>query len=91
MVYKNAVPENSYAIGDRDTGADRVGLGVFNLVLDSEAYDFPVTEGTIWWDGSAGTRYFKTRRRTPSLLLWHKFLHPAEAVFALLRLVDASI
>ena len=33
-------------------------LGGFNLVIDSSAYNFPVSEGTIWWDGSAGTRYF---------------------------------
>lgn len=32
--------------------------GGFNLVLDTSAYSFPVSEGTIWWDGSAGTRYF---------------------------------
>ena len=33
-------------------------LGGFNLVMDASAYNFPVTEGTIWWDGSAGTRFF---------------------------------
>jgi CubicO group peptidase (beta-lactamase class C family) len=26
--------------------------------MDSDAYDHPVSEGTIWWDGSAGTRYW---------------------------------
>ena len=59
MIYKNAVPETAMPIGDsgywRGSGWT---WGGFNLVLDSEAYDFPVTEGTIWWDGSAGTRYF---------------------------------
>ena len=81
MIYKNAVPETAMPIGDsgywRGSGWT---WGGFNLVLDSDTYDFPVTEGTIWWDGSAG--YFIDLRRTPSLLLWHKFLHPAEAVFA---------
>ena len=33
-------------------------LGGFNLVMDPSAYSFPVSSGTIWWDGSAGTRYF---------------------------------
>ena len=59
MIYKNAVPETAMPIGDsgywRGSGWT---WGGFNLVLDSDAYDFPVTEGTIWWDGSAGTRYF---------------------------------
>ena len=26
--------------------------------MDPSAYSFPVSAGTIWWDGSAGTRYF---------------------------------
>ena len=32
--------------------------GGFNLVLDAETYSYPISEGTIWWDGSAGTRFF---------------------------------
>ena len=27
-------------------------------MMDPTAYSFPVSAGTIWWDGSAGTRYF---------------------------------
>jgi CubicO group peptidase (beta-lactamase class C family) len=26
--------------------------------MDAASYNFPVSEGAIWWDGSAGTRYF---------------------------------
>jgi CubicO group peptidase (beta-lactamase class C family) len=33
-------------------------LGGFNLVMNPDTYSYPVSEGTIWWDGSAGTRYF---------------------------------
>ena len=33
-------------------------LGGFNVVLDPATYDYPVSKGTIWWDGSAGTRFF---------------------------------
>ena len=33
-------------------------LGGFNLVMNPAEYNFPVSEGTIWWDGSAATRFF---------------------------------
>jgi len=59
LIYQNAVPAQAMPIG---TGGYWVGsgwtLGGFNLVMDSSAYNFPVSQGTIWWDGSAGTRYF---------------------------------
>jgi len=32
------------------------GLG-FNVVMDTNAYSFPVSQGEFWWDGSAGTRF----------------------------------
>lgn len=59
LMYENAVPEQAMPIGDRGywRGSGWT-LGGFNLVLDSAMYDFPVTEGTIWWDGSAATRFF---------------------------------
>lgn len=59
LMYRNAVPapampigQNGYWLGSGWT------LGGFNLVMNPEAYNFPVSEGTIWWDGSAGTRFF---------------------------------
>ena len=59
LMYQNAVPAQAMPIG---TGGYWLGsgwtLGGFNLVMDPSAYDFPVSQGTIWWDGSAGTRYF---------------------------------
>jgi CubicO group peptidase (beta-lactamase class C family) len=59
LMYENAVPAAAMPIGERGywRGSGWT-LGGFNLVLDPEAYSFPVSEGTIWWDGSAGTRYF---------------------------------
>lgn len=59
LMYENAVPDQAMPIGDsgywRGSGWT---LGGFNLVMDPATYSFPVSPGTIWWDGSAGTRYF---------------------------------
>ncbi len=59
LMYENAVPEAAMPIGDSGywLGSGWT-LGGFNLVMDPEAYSWPVSRGTIWWDGSAGTRYF---------------------------------
>lgn len=59
LIYQNAVPDSAMPIG---AGGYWLGsgwtLGGFNLVMDADAYDFPVSNGVIWWDGSAATRYF---------------------------------
>lgn len=59
LIYQNAVPDAAMPIG---AGGYWLGsgwtLGGFNLVMDADAYDFPVSNGVIWWDGSAATRYF---------------------------------
>ena len=59
LMYVNGVPEQAMPIGDRGywLGSGWT-LGGFNLVMDPQEYDFPVSEGTIWWDGSAATRFF---------------------------------
>lgn len=59
LMYENAVPDQAMPIGERGywRGSGWT-LGGFNLVMDPATYSFPVSEGTIWWDGSAGTRYF---------------------------------
>ena len=59
LMYSNAVPAAAMPIGDAGywLGSGWT-LGGFNLVMNADAYSFPVSEGTIWWDGSAGTRYF---------------------------------
>ena len=59
LIYRNAVPDAAMPIG---TSGYWLGsgwtLGGFNLVMDASAYNFPVSNGVIWWDGSAATRYF---------------------------------
>jgi CubicO group peptidase (beta-lactamase class C family) len=59
LMYQNAVPDQAMPIGDRGywVGSGWT-LGGFNLVMNPDSYSYPVSEGTIWWDGSAGTRYF---------------------------------
>lgn len=59
LMYQNGVPDPAMPIGTRGywLGSGWT-LGGFNLVMDPEAYSFPVSSGTIWWDGSAATRYF---------------------------------
>lgn len=59
LLYQNGVPEQAMPIGSRGYWAGSGWtLGGFNLVIDPETYSFPVSEGTIWWDGSAATRFF---------------------------------
>ena len=94
MIYKNAVPESAMPIGDsgywRGSGWT---WGGFNLVLDSDAYDFPVTEGTIWWDGSAGTRYFIDPTQNTIIVIMAQVSPSSGGGFRenFSRLVDASI
>ena len=59
LIYQNGVPGQAMPIGDRGywLGSGWT-LGGFNLVMDPEEYNFPGSEGTIWWDGSAATRFF---------------------------------
>lgn len=59
LMYQNAVPQQAMPLSTRGywLGSGWT-LGGFNLVMDAGAYNYPVSEGTIWWDGSAGTRYF---------------------------------
>lgn len=59
LMYHNAVPDAAMPIGDRGYWAGSGWtLGGFNVVLDPATYSYPVSEGTIWWDGSAATRFF---------------------------------
>lgn len=59
LLYANAVPEAAMPIGsERYWLGSGWSLGGFNVVLDPTTYAYPVSEGTIWWDGSAGTRFF---------------------------------
>lgn len=59
LLFQNGVPDQAMPIGTRGYWAGSGWtLGGFNLVMDESAYSFPVSEGTIWWDGSAATRFF---------------------------------
>ena len=54
----NRVPDALLPIG---VGAPQPGLGWtlgFCVVTDAAASPHPVREGTFWWDGSSGTRFF---------------------------------
>ncbi len=59
LMYHNAVPESAMPIGNSGywLGSGWT-LGGFNVVLDPATYSYPVSAGTIWWDGSAATRFF---------------------------------
>ena len=59
LIYMNGVSGQAMPIGNRGywLGSGWT-LGGFNLVMDPAEYNFPVSEGTIWWDGSAATRFF---------------------------------
>ncbi len=59
LMYQNGVPDRAMPIGTQGywLGSGWT-LGGFNLVMDPAEYNFPVSEGTIWWDGSAATRFF---------------------------------
>ena len=59
LMYENAVLEAAMPIGDsRYWLGSGWSLGGFNVVLDPSTYAYPVSKSTIWWDGSAGTRFF---------------------------------
>ncbi len=59
LIFENAVPAAAMPIGTRGYWAGSGWtLGGFNLVMDPSSYSFPVSQGTIWWDGSTATRFF---------------------------------
>ena len=94
MVYKNAVPETAMPIGDRGYWRGSGWTwGGFNLVLDPDTYDFPVTKGTIWWDGSAGTRYFIDPKQNIIIVIMAQVSPSSGGGFRenFSHLVDASI
>ena len=94
LIYENAVPEKAMPIGDRGYWLGSGWTwGGFNLVLDSDAYDFPVTEGTIWWDGSAGTRYFIDPKQNTIIVIMAQVSPSSGGGFRenFSRLVDAAI
>ena len=94
LIYENAVPEAAMPIGSNGYWAGSGWTwGGFNLVLDPDAYNFPVSEGTIWWDGSAGTRYFIDRKQNIIIVIMAQVSPSSGGGFRenFSRLVDASV
>ncbi len=94
LVYENAVPQAAMPIGNTGYWAGSGWTwGGFNLVIDADAYNFPVSEGTIWWDGSAGTRYFIDRQQDIIIVIMAQVSPSNGGGFRenFSRLVDASI
>ena len=58
LMTANRIPDPLLPIG---FGTPQPGRGWtlgFCVVMDAEASSLPVREGTYWWDGSSGTRFF---------------------------------
>jgi CubicO group peptidase (beta-lactamase class C family) len=56
LMTRNHLPGTLMPIGGGYMAGSGWGLG-FNVVLDDNAYPFPVGLGEYWWDGSSGTRF----------------------------------
>lgn len=59
MMADNAVPNALLPLsGSGYWAGSGWSLGGFAVALDPSAYNHPVSPGTYWWDGSAGTRFW---------------------------------
>jgi CubicO group peptidase (beta-lactamase class C family) len=54
----NRVPDALLPIGFGNPQPGRGWTLGFCVVMDADASPLPVSEGTYWWDGSSGTRFF---------------------------------
>ena len=54
----NRVPDALLPIGFGNPQPGRGWTLGFCVVMDEDASPLPVSEGTFWWDGSSGTRFF---------------------------------
>ena len=94
LIYRNAVPPAAMPIGDSGywLGSGWT-LGGFNLVMDAAAYNFPVSDGVIWWDGSAATRYFIDPNENMVMVIMSQVSPSGEGGFrdSFRRLVDEAI
>ena len=54
----NRVPDALLPIGFGNPQPGRGWTLGFCVVMDADASQHPVSEGTFWWDGSSGTRFF---------------------------------
>ena len=58
MMTVNRVPDALLPIGFGNPQPGRGWTLGFCVVMDADASPLPVSEGTFWWDGSSGTRFF---------------------------------
>lgn len=59
LMMENAVADALLPLEDRGyMAASGWTLGGFAYALDPAAYDHTVSQGEVWWDGSAGTRFW---------------------------------
>lgn len=54
----NRVPDALLPIGFGNPQPGRGWTLGFSAVMDADVFPYPVSEGTFWWDGSSGTRFF---------------------------------
>jgi len=94
LLFANAVPDTILPLDSRGYWlGSGWSLGGFNVVLDNTAYSFPVSNGTIWWDGSAGTRYFIDPQQNLVIVIMAQISPASGNGFRenFSRLVDAAI
>ena len=58
MMTVNRVPDALLPIGFANPQPGRGWTLGFCVVMDADVSPHPVSEGTFWWDGSSGTRFF---------------------------------
>ena len=58
MMTVNRVPDALLPIGFGNPQPGRGWTLGFCVVMDADVSPLPVSEGTFWWDGSSGTRFF---------------------------------
>jgi CubicO group peptidase (beta-lactamase class C family) len=94
LMFENAVPEQAMPIGTtRYWPGSAWSWGGFNLVTDPSAYDVPISAGSIWWSGSAGTRYSIDPAQNIVIVIMAQVSPSHGGGFRenFVRLVDASI
>ena len=58
MMTVNRVPDALLPLGFGNPQPGRGWTLGFSTVMDADVFPYPVSEGTFWWDGSSGTRFF---------------------------------
>lgn len=70
MMMQNKIADALLPLGARGyMAASGWTLGGFAYVLDPEGYDHTVNKGEVWWDGSAGTRFWIDKKENMALVI----------------------